>query len=159
MLAEQMTRAPPPLADPLHWLIRTPLDEGFVPDAVHFSCTRVPPLAEPLHCVIVALVVVAGNGSHSLAMPSPDPTHWFVVAAVAPGLRPTKLLVTLTLQRSVPPPPLIESLHWLTVVTGRFMRQTVVRHEAVGSPAAPWHSRTVVLEDPPLAVMVLTMVT
>src|SRR6476661_7078390 len=52
-LVEQMTRAPPPLAEPLHWLILTPLDEGFVPVAVHFSWTRVPPLAEPLHWVIV----------------------------------------------------------------------------------------------------------
>ena len=24
MVAEQMTRAPPPLAEPLHWLMRTP---------------------------------------------------------------------------------------------------------------------------------------
>ena len=99
------------MAEPLHWLILTDLPPVFVPEAVHFSWTRVPPLAEPLHWVIVALVVVAGNGSHSLATPSPEPTHWFLVAVVAPGLRPTKLLVTFTLQRSVPPPPLIESLH------------------------------------------------
>src|ERR1700675_3480804 len=57
MVAEQMTRAPPPLAEPLHWLMRTPWDEGFVPEAVDSSRTRVPPLAEPLHWVIVALVV------------------------------------------------------------------------------------------------------
>lgn len=37
MLVEQMTRAPPPFAEPLHWLILTPWDEGFVPVAVHLS--------------------------------------------------------------------------------------------------------------------------
>ena len=37
MLAEQMTRAPPPLAEPLHWLILTDLTDDFVPEAVHFS--------------------------------------------------------------------------------------------------------------------------
>ena len=159
MFAEQMTRAPPPLAEPLHWLTRTLAAEDFVPVAVHFSWTRVPPLAEPLHWVMVALVVLAGNGSHSLATPSPDPTHWFLVDVDAPALRPTKLLVTLTLQRSVPPPPLIESLHWLTTVTARLMFQTVVLHDAVGSPAAPWHSRTVVFDVAPLVVNVLTIVT
>ena len=111
MFAEQMTRAPPPLAEPLHWLTLTLAAEDLVPVAVHFSCTRVPPLAEPLHWVMVALVVLAGKGSHSFAMPSPEPTHWFLVDVDAPAPRPTKLLVTLTLQRSVPPPPLIESLH------------------------------------------------
>ena len=85
-----------------------------------------PPLAEPLHWVMVALVVLAGKGSHSLAMPSPEPTHWFTVTAVAPVLDPTKLLVTSTLQRSVPPPPLIASLHWFTSVTRRRRFLTVV---------------------------------
>ena len=37
MFVEQMTNAPPPLAEPLHWLILTPWDEGFVPVAVHLS--------------------------------------------------------------------------------------------------------------------------
>ena len=37
MLVEQMTNAPPPFAEPLHWLILTPWDEGFVPVAVHLS--------------------------------------------------------------------------------------------------------------------------
>lgn len=137
MLAEQMTRAPPPLAEPLHWLIRTPWDEGFVPEAVHSRRTRVPPLAEPLHWVIVALVVVAGKGSQLFAMPSPEPTHWLIVAAFAPVLRPTKLLMTWTLQRSVPPPPLIELLHCVTAVTGRVRLVVFVVQAAVGSPAAP----------------------
>ena len=34
MLAEQMTRAPPPLAEPLHWLIVTRWAADFVPVAV-----------------------------------------------------------------------------------------------------------------------------
>ena len=94
-------------------------------------------MAEPLHWVMVALVVLAGKGSHSLAMPSPEPTHWFTVAAVAPVLDPTKLLVTLTLQRRVPPPPLIELLHWVTFVTGLVRFFVVSVQAALGLPAAP----------------------
>ncbi len=75
MLAEQMTSAPPPFVELLHWLILTPWTADFVPEAVHCRRTSVPPLAEPLHWVIVALVVVAGNGLQLLAMPSPEPTH------------------------------------------------------------------------------------
>ena len=114
-LAEQMTRAPPPLAEPWHCRIVTGRAEAIVPVAVQVSPTRVPPLAVPLHCVIAALVVVAGNGSQLIVWPTiplaPEPTHWFTDAAVDPGLTHTKLLVTLTLQRRVPPPPLMESLH------------------------------------------------
>ena len=136
--AEQMTSAPPPLADPLHWLILTLLAEDLVPVAVQVRPTRVPPLAEPLHWVIVAPVVVAGNGSQPVVMPPPEPTHWFTVAAVAPGLRPPKkLFVTLTLQRSVPPPPLIELLHCVTAVTGLVRLVVLTEHAAVGTPAAP----------------------
>ena len=49
MLAEQMTRAPPPLAEPLHWLTLTLRAAASVPVAVQVRPTRVPPLAEPLH--------------------------------------------------------------------------------------------------------------
>ena len=143
MLAEQMTRAPPPLVEPLHWLIRTLWAEDFVPVAVHCRLTRVPPLAEPLHWVIVAPVVLAGNGSQLLAMPSPEPTHWFTVAAVARAFSPMKLFVTRTLQRSVPPPPLVEALHCVTAVTSVVSLVVLVVQAASGSPAAPWHSRTV----------------
>jgi hypothetical protein len=136
MLAEQMTSAPPPLAEPLHWLIVTPWDEGFVPLAVHLSWTSVPPLAEPLHCVIVAPVVVAGKGSQPMVM-LPEPTHWLTVAAVAPVFMLTKSLVTLTLQRTVAPPPLSASLHWVTLVTSLLRFHVVTLHEAVGAPAAP----------------------
>src|SRR5450756_1898741 len=161
MFAEQMTRAPPPLAELLHWLMVTPWAEGFVPVAVHFSSTRVPPLAEPLHWVIVAPVVVAGKGSQVFATPPPEPTHWLTVAAVAPGLTPMKLFVTLTLQRSVAPPPLSELLHCVTAVTG-LVRTVVLLVQlacVAGGPAAPCHSRTVTVADPPLAVIWLTIVT
>lgn len=74
-----------------------------------------PPLAEPLHCVIVAPAVVA----------------------VAPGLRPMNSLEIWTLQRSVPPPPLIASLHWVTEVTGSIRMVVLVEPATCGSPVAP----------------------
>jgi hypothetical protein len=135
--AEQITRAPPPLAEPLHWLIVTLWTEDSVPVAVQVSPTRVPPLAEPLHWVIVAPALVAGKGTQPVVMPPPEPTHWSTVAAVAPVLRPMKSFVTWTLQRSVPPPPLIEPLHWVTAVTGSVKEVVVVEQAASGSPAAP----------------------
>ncbi len=137
MLAEQMTRAPPPLAEPLHWLTLTLRAAASVPVAVQVRPTRVPPLAEPLHWVIVAPVVVAGKGSQPVVMPPPEPTHWLTVAAVAPGLTPSNSLRTWTLQRRVPPPPLIASLHWVTVVTGSVRTAVLVSQAACGSPAAP----------------------
>lgn len=158
MLAEQITSAPPPFADPLHWLIRTP-PTARVPVALHRRPTSVPPFADPLHWVIAAPVVVAGNGSQFLVMPPPEPTHWLTVAACVVGFEPTKLFVTWTLHRSVPPPPLIESLHWLTRVTSRFISHVFVVHAAVGWPAAPWHSWTEVFDEPPVEVIVLTIVT
>src|SRR6476659_9125992 len=88
MLAEQITSAPPPFVEPLHWLMVTLCDEGVVPVAVQVSPTSVPPLAEPWHWVIVAPVVVAGNGSQPVVIPPPEPTHWLTVAPVAPVLRP-----------------------------------------------------------------------
>ena len=121
MLAEQMIRAPPPLAEPLHWLILTPWAGDFVPVAVQVEdLTRPPPLPEPLHWVIVAPEVVAGKGMQAIFLPPPpaEPTHWSTEAFVAPKLSPTNSFVTFTLQRSVPPPPLIELLHWVTAVTG-----------------------------------------
>ena len=78
MLVEQMMRAPPPLADPLHWLIVTPRADDCVPVAVQVEpATTPPPLADPLHWVIVAPEVVAGKGSQAIVMPPPpaEPTH------------------------------------------------------------------------------------
>jgi hypothetical protein len=60
--AVQVTREPPPLAAPLHWLIET-ASWSLCVDGVTVQVTRSaapPPLVEPLHCVIVAPVVVAG---------------------------------------------------------------------------------------------------
>ena len=75
MLAEQITSAPPPLADPLHWLTRTDSADDLLPVAVQVSWTRVPPFAEPLHWLIVAPDVVAGKGSQPVCLPPPEPTH------------------------------------------------------------------------------------
>jgi hypothetical protein len=136
MLAEQITRAPPPFVELLHWLIVTPAAEDDVPVAVQVSWTSVPPFAEPLHWVIVAPVVVAGKGSQPIVMPSPEPTHWFTVAAVELGLAPTKLFVTLTLQRSVPPAPLVALLHCVTLLTGAFRFFVTTVQAAVGTTAA-----------------------
>jgi len=164
MFAEQMIRAPPPLAEPLHWLILRAAPEDFVPVAVQVEeATRPPPFAEPLHWVIVAPEVVAGKGSQTILMPPPpaEPTHWFTVAAVAPGLTPMKLFVILTLHRSVASPPLSALLHCVTAVTG-LVRTVVLFVQLVcvaGGPAAPRHSRTVTVADPPLAVIWLTIVT
>src|SRR4051794_41909285 len=59
MLAEQITSAPPPLAEPLHWLIRTVCVDAFVPEAGHLQRTRVPPFPDPLHRVTPAPVLGA----------------------------------------------------------------------------------------------------
>src|SRR3954470_8104963 len=80
MFAEQMTSAPPPFVEPLHWLIVTKPD-ACAPLAVHVNSTSVPPFADPLHCVMSAPLVVAGKGSHPVVIPPPDPTHWFTVAS------------------------------------------------------------------------------
>src|SRR5687768_13849412 len=160
MLAEQTSRLPPPLAEPLHWLIRTTRPADSVPLALQIRPTSVPPFAEPLHCVIVAPVVVAGNGSHTIVAPmapdSPDPTHWLTVTAVSFGSISTKLLVTSTLHRRTPPPPLIESLHWVIAVTGSVRSSVTVVQAVSGTPAEPVHSRTVTVAEPPVAVIVLT---
>lgn len=159
MFAEQMTRDPPPLAELLHWLILTSPSDDRVPVAVHCSPTSVPPFAEPLHCVIVALVVVAGNGSQPTVMPPPEPTHWLTVAALVWGVIPKNRFVTPTLHLSVPPAPLIEWLHCVTAVTGCVRTFVVVTQDARGSPAAPWHSVTVTRADPPVTVILFTTVT
>ena len=93
-------------------------------------------------------------------IPPPEPTHSLTVAAGVFGLEPTKLFVTWTLQRRVPPPPLIESLHWLTRVTSRFMSQRLrrargrrVRRRRRDIPGPK------ILDEPPVEVIVLTIVT
>ena len=135
--AEHTVRVPPPLAEPLHWLIVTTRPEDWLPVAVQVRDVP-PPLAEPLHCVMAAPVVFAGYGLQAFTVPVvTDPTHWLTVAAVTDGVKPTKLLVTNTLHRSVPPPPLIEPLHCVTAVTGWLTGLVVLVHEVVGTPAEP----------------------
>jgi len=139
MLAEHTVRVPPPLDEPLHWLIVTARPEDWVPDAVQVSDAP-PSLPEPLHWVIVAVVVVAGSGLQALTVPVvTDPLHWLTVASVTVGggVIPTKLFVTRMLHRSVPPPPLIEPLHCVTAVTGSLNGVVVFVHVASGTPADP----------------------
>ena len=79
MFAEQMSSAPPPLTESLHWLTVTTKASDAVPDAEQVISTRVRPFADPLHWVIVASVVFAGNGSQPVVMsppgPAPEPLH------------------------------------------------------------------------------------
>jgi hypothetical protein len=44
-------------------------------------------------------------------------------------------------------------------VTGSARRIVVLVQAAVGSPAAPWHSRTVTVADPPVGVITFATVT
>ena len=146
-LASQITVAPPPFPEPLHWLTATLRNEVVVePEpTVHLTrCVPPPPLPEPLHCVTVAPVVLAGNGLHAVVgavpPPSPDALHWLVVAAVG-VTRPVTLFTTSTLHVTVPPPPFPEPLHWSIVVTSA--PELVVEELQVivaGALAAPWHS-------------------
>src|SRR5664279_3102273 len=53
----------------------------------------------------------------------------------------------------------MDPLHCVTAVTGDTNAVVVVVQAACGSPAAPWHSMIVTDADPPLGVIVLTMVT
>ena len=50
MLVEQTILLPPPLVEPLHWLILTGSEALTVPDAIQLDGeTSPPPLPEPLH--------------------------------------------------------------------------------------------------------------
>ncbi len=110
-----VTVAPPPLPDPLHWSTVTESAEVWV-EGPTVHCTRMvppPPLPEPLHWVIVAPVVLP-IGSHRtvgwIPPPSPDALHWLMVAG-AVVVAPVMLLTMLTLQVTVPPPPLPDPSH------------------------------------------------
>jgi hypothetical protein len=119
-LALQVTVLPPPLADPLHWLILTLIAEVTV-DVVTVHFTRLlppPPLPDPLHWVMVA-PLVEPSGLHwvvgCVPPPFPDPMHWLTVAGFNVA-SPVTLLTMRTLQPIVPPPPLADPLHWVTDV-------------------------------------------
>lgn len=146
-LVRQVTVAPPPLPEPLHWLTVTFRSEVVVDPEVTVHLTRCvppPPLPESLHWVTVALVVLAGNGLQAtvgaVPPPSPDLLHWLTVAEVGVAL-PVMLLITSTVQVTVPPPPFPEPLHWLTVVTSDAeLVVDEVQDIDEGELAAPWHS-------------------
>ena len=119
----QVTVAPPPLPEPLHWLTETrSADDVVEPElTVHRTlCVPPPPLPELLHWVTIALVVLAGNGSHAVvgAVPPPVPEalHWLTVADVGVP-DPVMLLMTSTVHSTVPPPPFPDPLHWSMDVT------------------------------------------
>ncbi|CAN5530955.1 hypothetical protein BH20ACT2_BH20ACT2_22360 [soil metagenome] len=148
---EQVTRAPPPLPEPLHWFTVTGSAEDVVEPGETVHLTRMvppPPLPEPLHWVTVAPVVLAGKGSQAVVgwvpPPVPEELHWLTVAGVGVAV-PVMLLTTATRHVTVPPPPLPEPLHWSTEVIARLADEVVVVHVG-GAPAAPWHSLTVVVE-------------
>jgi len=113
--ARQVVVEPPPLADPLHWLMVTGSAAPWVDGSTSQRTRSVapPPLPELLHCVIVAPVVLP-TGVHWtvgwVPPPWPEPLHWFTVAGEAVSF-PVIVFVILTEQVTTPPPPLPEPLH------------------------------------------------
>jgi hypothetical protein len=82
MLVVQVTRLPPALPEPLHWLTVTGSDALTVEPGptVHVTLMLAPPLLpEPLHCVTVAPLVVAIGGVQfvvgAVPPPVPEPLH------------------------------------------------------------------------------------
>jgi hypothetical protein len=145
----QVTVAPPPFPDPLHWSTVTGSAEVCVDGSTEHRTRMVPPppLPELLHWVTVAPVVLP-SGVHSVVgavpPPCPDTLHWFTVAGVG-VTTPVMLLTTATLQVTVPPPPLPEPSHWVTEVMSG-VADVVVVTQVGGAPAAPLHSVTVRVE-------------
>jgi hypothetical protein len=100
-------------------------------------------VAEPLHWVTVALVV-SPFGTHAMVLPVADPMHWSTVI-FAVEVPTTMLLVTVTSQITLLPPPLTMPLHWLTEVTRWFDFVTVVTGTGLSgqsevTPAAAKHA-------------------
>ena len=81
---------------------------------------RATAVADPLHWVTVAPVVLATGAQTTVGWvpppPVPDPMHSFTVA---PGVDVpmVTLLVKVTLQTTLLPPPVTIPLHWLIEVT------------------------------------------
>jgi hypothetical protein len=121
-----------------------------------------------LHWVTVALVVLlVGLQTWVLPPPPPppaDPTHWSTVTAGA--CVPTgTLLVTLTVQYVLLPPPYTMPLHWFTDVTSWLKVVVLVTgptlrgQEGNATPAAAKHAVAVTVElVAPLELTVLTTV-
>ncbi|MBG6185602.1 hypothetical protein IWX65_003583, partial [Arthrobacter sp. CAN_A214] len=111
----QVTVAPPPLPEPLHWLMvmGSAADIVFDP-TVHW--TRIvppPPLPESLHWVTVAFVVEPiGVQTTVGSVPPfwPEALHWFTDPAAVSAV-PVMMFSTVTLHCTAPPPPLPEPLH------------------------------------------------
>ncbi|HVE64553.1 MAG TPA: hypothetical protein VNB94_12225 [Mycobacteriales bacterium] len=144
-----LTVAPPPLPELLHWSMVTGSAAAWVEGStVHW--TRIvppPPLPEPLHWVMVALLVLPMGLQEtvgSVPPPVPEPLHWLIVAA-AVEVAPVMLLVIRELHLTLPPPPLPEPLHRVIEVTRSAEDEVAVVHGRTVL-AAPWHSRTVVVE-------------
>jgi hypothetical protein len=86
---------------------------------VHFTrMVAPPPVPEELHWSMVALVVLP-SGAHKtvgcVPPPVPEAMHCLIVAGEVVA-EPVMLLMIVTLQVTVPPPPLPEPLHWSTDV-------------------------------------------
>jgi hypothetical protein len=166
IVVEQVTVLPPPLEEPLHWLIETGMADA-PPVTVHFTRSGAPPpLAEPLHWSTVAFVVFATGaqfvgGPTGETPPPPEPLHWFTVTPVVPVPTGT-LFVTSTVHVTLLPPPFTMPLHWLTPVVsvvGLFVT-VVVQPEGGTTPAAARHAVSVTVElVPPVGVIVLTIFT
>ncbi len=116
-LVRQVTVAPPPFPEPLHWSTETVRSDVVVePEPTVHRTRRVPPppFPDPLHWVTVAPLVVAGKGLQTVVgtVPPPVPAelHWLTVADVGVVV-PVMLLMTSTVHSTVPPPPLPEPLH------------------------------------------------
>ncbi len=99
----QVTVPPPPLPEPLHWSTVTGSAEVSV-DGPTVHRTRMvppPPVPELLHWVMVAPVVLAGNGSQrmvgSVPPPVPDSLHWLTVTGEV-SASPVMLLMMVTEQ-------------------------------------------------------------
>ena len=147
---EQVTTLPPGLPVPLHWLTFTGI-AGLTTDAEStVQCTvPPPPVPEPLHWVMVAPVVVAGNGAQLTVPPPPvaDPTHWFTVAFVTgcawlvPALT---LFVTVTEHVIGWAESLSDPLHWLMLVTSEVEWLTNVPFPGAQGPSRQSLVRVVV---------------
>jgi len=153
----------------LHWSISTGrADVSVEGPTVHLTrSVPPPPVPASLHWVTVALVVLAGKGSHAVVgwVPPPVPLvlHWLTVTGTTSGgvaaAGMVMLFTRFTLQVTVPPPPLPEPLHWSTVVVSWSDGVVVVVHGSAAL-AAPWHSVTVTVElvSPVARLMLFVMV-
>ncbi|TFC25963.1 hypothetical protein E3O53_06505 [Cryobacterium sp. TMT2-18-3] len=109
------------------------------------QCTSAPPpFPALLHCVTVAPVVFS-RGTQSSSVLAPEPTHWLTVAGVA-VVAPVMWLFTVTVQIVLPPPTLIEPLHWV-IVWISLEEFTTVAAGGSTSVFAAWMLTTVLVVD------------